>query len=37
MKLSKKMSPRNLDGMFKLILLNYWENHEKIFVKIYLG
>ena len=38
MKLSKKMSHRNFDGMFRLILLIYgFKKCEKICVQIYVG
>ena len=37
MKLSKNFNDRNLDGIFKLILLIYRKKYEKICVKIYVG
>ena len=35
MKLRKKLSQRNLDGMFRLILLIYGKIMKKVSVKIY--
>ena len=35
MKLRKKLSQRNLDGMFRLILLVYGKIMKKVSVKIY--
>ena len=36
MKLSKKINDRNLDSIFRLILLIYGENRKKYCVKIYV-
>ena len=37
MKLSKKFSHRNIDGMFRLILLIYGRIMKKITAKVYVG
>ena len=37
MKLGKKFNDRNLDGIFRLILLIYVEKYKKIPAKIYVG
>ena len=36
-KTAKNFNDRNLDGMFRLILLIYGNKYEKIYFKIYIG
>ena len=37
MTLSKKLIPRNLAGMFRLIVLIYRKKYDKMYVQFYVG